>query len=734
MLSRLQETGGPLARLRVTVCLGILQIAGASTAAAESTSDPEVVISSEAERSLLLDSASSTGTRLGLTVRETPAIVDILTQAQLHERGARTSIEALNNAPGVTAANVPGSPGITSLRGFSGNAISLLYDGMRQTTSTMIGRNVDSWSLERIEVLKGPASVLYGEGALAGAINLVPKQPRLGSTDASGLVSYGSFDTSRVAGDVNVPLGSTAALRALASALRTSGHIDRNDSEIAAGTLAFLWQPVDRLTFDLAVDAYRDDYETAYWGTPLVAASSAQRPSGIVRTTNGLVLDRALREANFNVADGLMDSRTTWSRSRIGWKINDTWKLTNELSYYDSERRWRNAEVYSFNAGTGLLSRSTVAIEHDHQFWLERATIFSDASLWGTRNRFALGVEIHANDFFNPRRFGSTTAVDPYAPVPGSFPQVDDSATFPGAGNRANFTTDIKVASVFVEEAANLTSRWLVIGGVRYEEIEVDRSIDDLNANSQLSFSRKYTPASWRVGSVYDVAPATQLFAQYSSAVAPVGTVLLLSQANARFSLTKGESVEVGLKSSFWDQRADLTLSGYWIRQDDIVTRDPLNSNITIQGGSQSSRGAEVSTSVSVTRALRIDASVAVLNARFDELIEAGGANRTGNTPPNVPENVAQLFAVYRLRDWPLTLSGGVRRSGYFFTDNANTIRVAGHTLADAAISYQAPFGEVTLRGRNLFDELYAEWAGASVTQMLLGARRSVDLTLTARF
>jgi iron complex outermembrane receptor protein len=89
MLSRLQETGGPLARLRVSVCLGILQIAGASMAAAEAASDPEVVISSEAERSLLLDSATKTGTRLGLTVRETPAIVDILTQTQLLERGAR---------------------------------------------------------------------------------------------------------------------------------------------------------------------------------------------------------------------------------------------------------------------------------------------------------------------------------------------------------------------------------------------------------------------------------------------------------------------------------------------------------------------------------------------------------------------------------------------------------------------------------------------------------------------
>jgi iron complex outermembrane recepter protein len=430
----------------------------------------------------------------------------------------------------------------------------------------------------------------------------------------------------------------------------------------------------------------------------------------------------------------VMDSRSLWARSRVAWELNETWKLSNELSYYDAERRWRNSEVYSFNAASRSLSRSTVWIDHHHRFWSERVLLSADGQIAGARNRFALGAEVNENDFFNPRRFGVTSAVDPYAPQVGQFPQGDTAQNFPGAGNRVNAAADVRVTAVFAENAFSLTPRWLVIGGARYEEIELDRTLDDLNANSVTAFSRKYTPASWRLGSVFDLAPETQVFAQYSSAVAPVASILLMSPASAQFSLTKGESVEAGLKSSLWNGRLDLTLSAYWIEQNDIVTRDPLNSNISIQGGRQSSRGVELSASAHVTAALRLDASIAALDARFDELIEAGGANRAGNTPPNVPETIANLFAVYRLDALPVTLSAGVRRSSHFFTNTANTIRVDGHTVADAAVSYRAPFGEITLRGRNLFNELYADWQGASATQLLLGAPRSVDLTLTTRF
>lgn len=131
---------------------------------------------------------------------------------------------------------------------------------------------------------------------------------------------------------------------------------------------------------------------------------------------------------------------------------------------------------------------------------------------------------------------------------------------------------------------------------------------------------------------------------------------------------------------------------------------------------------------------LRIDANYTILDARFDELIEAGGANRAGKTPSNVPEEIGNLFAFYKFRGAPVTFSGGVHYNGRFFTDNANTIRVGSYTTLEAAISYRFPFGDLTLRGRNLTDKFYADYSDISPDQLTIGPPRSVDLTLTVKF
>ena len=119
---------------------------------------------------------------------------------------------------------------------------------------------------------------------------------------------------------------------------------------------------------------------------------------------------------------------------------------------------------------------------------------------------------------------------------------------------------------------------------------------------------------------------------------------------------------------------------------------------------------------------------------RNDALIEAGGANRRGNTPPNVPERIASLFASYGFERVPVTVSVGARHAGRFYTDNANLYRVDGHTTVHASLAYRFANGELTLRGRNLGDAFYAEWAGGASDQFLLGAPRSAELEWRMRF
>ena len=684
----------------------------------------EIIVTGVADRQLLLDARTATGSRLGLTARETPAIVDILSERQIREFGARTNVEALNRAPGVTSSLPATSPGAPTMRGFTGGSVGLLYDGVRVATPGIFSRSSDSWLYERIEILKGPASVLYGEGALAGAINLVPKTPKIGDTGMSALASYGSFDTIRLAGDVNIPLGDRAALRGVASYGRTDGFVDDTASDFLAASLGLKLQPMDRLTIDLAVDYSQDDYDTADYGTPLVPRAVARDRSDAATGPGGLVIDRALRETNFNVADGVLDSDTLWLRSRVRYELSDTLTFSNDLSRYHSDRRFINAEIYSYNGASGLLDRSSGIITHDIDYMVERPALSGDIQIAGLRDRFTIGGEFSKLEFSTRRYFGTTTSVSLVNPVRGVFPG-GSGAALPAINSNA----EVKVASVFGENALNLTSRWLLVGGARYDWIDFSRHLAPAT-----TIERDYGALSWRVGTVFDVLPRTQVFAQYSKAIVPVGNFVLLSLANSRFELTTGESVEAGVKSSFWDERVDVTLAAYHISQDDIVTRDPANPTLSIQGGKQSSRGVELSLAAALTSRLRVDANYTRLDARFDELIEAGGVSREGKTPPRIPETIANLFAFYRFETLPLTVSAGLRHAGDFYTDNANTIRARGYTTVDAAISYAFDFGDLTLRGRNLADAFYVDYSDVSTSQFQVGAPRSVEISLMTRF
>lgn len=666
---------------------------------------------------------------LGLTNRETPATVDTITQDQMQAQGLRSAIEVLNTAPGVTAGNLPGSIGSVSMRGFT-RAVNYLYDGVRMANSDVGVRNWDAWMFERIEVIKGPASVTSGDGALAGAINFVPRRPELGRTGGEALASFGSFDTARLAADVNLPVGQSVAVRGDVAWSRTSGWVDDTDAHTLAAAASLLWQPAPRLSLTLSADYAGDRQSSFYYGTPIVSRAVARDPSDAVSGSAGLVLDRAMRRVNFDTLDARATSDAVWLRARARYALSDAVVLTSDTSWYDGQRRWRDGDEYSFNPASRRIDRSATRITHDHRFWNQRLQLSVDAPVAGLRNRFAVGAEFGRTDFFTQRRFGTLPSVDPFAPDRGTFP-ADTPANF---ATRQDVTADIDQLSVFAEDALNLTPAWLLVGGVRYDRITLDRSVLNVTGGTTQAYGQTYDPVTWRVGTVYSITPRTQVFAQYTRAVTPVSGLLFISAANTRFDLTTGRSYEAGLKTSLTGSGVELTASLFDIRQDDILTRDPANPAISIQGGSLRSRGGEVSLNVPVTRELGVALSGTLLDAKYLTLIEAGGANRSGNRPPNVPERVADLTVTYAPRAAPLTFSGSVRHTGDVYTANANTVRIAPFTTVEAAVAWRTAAGTLTLRGRNLTDAFYADWSGYASGLVFVGAPRSVDLAFTRRF
>jgi iron complex outermembrane receptor protein len=321
--------------------------------------------------------------------------------------------------------------------------------------------------------------------------------------------------------------------------------------------------------------------------------------------------------------------------------------------------------------------------------------------------------------------------VDPFNPVVGRYD--DSQALTAGGGNRTDMTANIPVVSVFVENALKLTPQFTLVAGARHDRISVERTIADLNTLVNTAFTKDYTANSYRLGAVYDLSKATTFYAQLADAAAPVGTsnLLLLSASNANYPLTRGRQTEIGIKQSVAEARLDWTAALYQIEQSNVLSRDPAKPSVTVNNGQISSRGVELSAVWRATSALSLSGNLAVLDAQFDTLVEAGGVSRVGNVPTNVPKRTANLWADYRFAGTPWATGAGISYLGDAYTNNANTVRLNAHSLADAYVSYRWSNALITLRGRNLGDKQYATWSGPSAAnQVILGAPRSVDLTV----
>jgi iron complex outermembrane recepter protein len=687
----------------------------------------------EGTGTLNLQEQSSGSSRLGLTLREIPASVEVITQQTMEERGLRTVSEAIQAATGVTVNDIGINPGAFSMRGFANNQIRLLFDGLSLGPTGFITRPHDSWNLERIEILKGPASVLYGEGAVAGMVNLVTKRPLRGVSGSEVFGSYGSYNTIRA--------GVGSGGRLWTDKLHYRVDVSYLNSDSALGvqhtpytywniTSGLLYDVTSRLNVEVSFDiAY--DRAKPYWGTPLVPSSFAtQGVSGIVSTPDGRTIDGRMIHQNYNVQDSDMSAWTTWTKLKATWTPTDFLQVRNQAYFYTAKRDWMNAETYTFNAPTQLVDRDRFLVQHDQYTVGNRLEFQINHPIGMFKNRFVSGFDFSYIDFTRPSFFSATGgSVDPFAPVAGLF----------GGGPAATQTAKILNTALFAEDQFSVTDTLKLVAGVRTEYINLKRDFFTATGalNPTQSFDHDFTPTTWRVGAVYDVLPHITFYGQYATAADPVGGSLFGLRNTQLFDLATGKQWEVGAKGQFWDNRAQWTLAYFDIVRKNILTQISQTESVNV--GRQSSRGIEFDAALRVTDAWRVQGNVTFLEARFDEFSELSGGNlvsRNGNRPFEVPQTVANLWSIYRVpTSIPFDVGAAWRFVGDRYIDAANTIRLHGYMTADAWVSVPYKQFVVTLRARNLADKTYAYWGSTFYPdQLLVGAPRTFELSVMARF
>jgi len=662
---------------------------------------------------LNLTGTSMAGSRLGLTRLQTPASVEVISAETISERGQQNILDAVTqNATGFTASPAPGNGGVSfNTRGFTGlGSVMTLYDG----TQLYIGAGTvtfpfDTWSTERIEVLRGPASVLYGAGAVGGAINVVSKLPSWVPRNQAEISLDGNM-TRRIAVDSGGPVSKDVAYRITATGNMSDGWVDRdNTSNVALHAVVQIKQTED-ITWTLSTD-YGDRNPSRYFGTPLI---------------NGRI-DDALRFKNYNVSDSHIRYQDSWNQVQTAWQIADGISLQNTLYYLNSKRHWKDVESYAYNPVTGLINRSSyIEIFHDQQQVGNRMDAKFSGHVFGMANEFLAGFDVNSINFThtNNSPYGGASSVNPFSFVPGVFNS--PNATVPGFGSVTN------QYALFAENRLSVTEQLSLIAGVRQDEPTITRTDYVTPAGS---FEKSFSSTTWRAGAVYTPIKDLAFYGQYATAVDPVGGLISLSSANKNFDLATGRQIEIGVKQSFWGGRGEWTLAGYEIVKNNLLARDPNIPSLTVQVGQQSSRGVEASVGFLLDYGWRIDANTALLRAKYDDFVQAvggGSVNYAGNVPVNVPQTVSNIWATWAFApNW--SANAGIQIVGKTFADNANTVTRPAYSVVNAGVQWKPdPNTTVSFRVYNLFDEVYTTSGGT--TQWLLGMPRTAQLAVNVKF
>lgn len=262
----------------------------------EPTELPALTVSAgaagETPPALDLDDSAGGGSRLGLSLRETPGSVSVANRASFERRGLRSTQDIANSLPGVNASAPPGFGGFVTYRGFSSNQVNQLFNGIPVQYSSAM-RPLDDWIVDRVELVGGPSSFLNGAGAVGGSLDYISKLADRYGDFMEGRVRYGSYDDSEVAFGFNQALGIGPEpkhfVRLDVSRSGGNGYVDRNSRESWNVAFSLLSDLTPDLSHTLALEYQDEQEDSPYWGTPVLNPYAGE-----------LKIDKSRRRENYS--------------------------------------------------------------------------------------------------------------------------------------------------------------------------------------------------------------------------------------------------------------------------------------------------------------------------------------------------------------------------------------------------------------------------------------------------
>jgi catecholate siderophore receptor len=604
----------------------------------------------------------------------TPQSIDVVSQATIKQQAVTSLSDALRYAPGITLNSGEGGAhgDNVNLRGFSG-IDSLFLDGIRDPGSF----TRDSFDYQSLEVLQGPASVLFGNGSAGGLVNQTSKQPTL-ATRRDLSIEAGSNDEARGTLDVDQPIGANAAVRVNLMG-ETTGTADRDYVQYrrwgAAPSLALgLNTPT---TFTLSY-FHQEEKNIPDYGIPFLFG----QPAPVNRSNYYGLKNYDITETDVNIASATLKH-----------DFNDNLSVTNTLRYASY---WSNYRVSAPHFGDdftgGVATPGTplddILIYRDRPSSAGQQTYFTDhTDLTGRfytgslANTVITGLEVGRQTTDYVRFDNEFEGVDGVAPTLLVAPDAGESAP---AQNTvvAKPDTGINILGIYATDQIRFTPHLSLDVGIRYDLY--DTHFHDTLA--QTGFARTDSAWSPKIALVYQPDDAQTWYLAYTTSFDPAASYLTLAPDSKGPAPETAKTVEAGAKLRWLSGMMTTTAAAFRIDAANITVADPDDPTLQeIPGSNQRVQGIELTTAGYLTSTFEINANYTFIDP---QITRSAIAAEVGKQIPDAARNVANLWATYEPDDdWRVAV--GVNYVGHRFADTLNTANVPGYVVLNAMLSDQ---------------------------------------------
>jgi catecholate siderophore receptor len=681
-------------------------------ARADEPAMPEVIIKDKRIDTGSYDTIDATSaTKISVALRDIPQTVNVVPAVVLHDQNAMSLQDALQNVPGLSFSVGDGQRDQVTIRGFSA-ITDQFVDGVRD--DAMYFRDLSN--IERVEVLKGPASVLYGRGSAGGLVNRVTKKPRPDPLGEAG-VTLGSRGQRRGEFDAGMASADKDALLRVTGAVEDStGFRDRYflRRQALAPSGTFKLRPGTTLT--LQAD-YLHDKRLADQGVPSYHGRPVDVP---VETYFGAAngTERAFVQSDVKSATATLDHVFTPDLT-----------LHTVLRAYDFALDRNYTSIGTIKDG----ANPTVAIGQTHRLRDEDGRYLqnelSQKLDWGaTRHQLLYGLELgrqNKREVLRSRNNVATYSL--FHPVLVDLPVLPDSLK-PSADNQNR----VDIAGLYVQDLVALTPEWKILAGARYDHLKQDR--DDRTAKN-LDLHRVDDTWSPRLGAVYQPTSRVALYASWNRSFQPISDSFVFRANSDTLKPTQTVNKEAGVKLDL-SARSSLTAALFDMTQTNIQVTDPANTNFSLPVGRQRTRGLEVSFSGELAPGWDAIAGYANMRGTIEDSTELtkDGTPFEGNTAALTPRHTFNAWIKHHLDDQLWVAAGGRAESArYASPDDLTTL--PGYGVLQLGAGYEGRKVDVTVTLRNLMNRRYfvSAHSGANDYNMP-GEPRTVLVSARYRF